>query len=164
MKNGYTELSKSPFLSLEIHNSGGLDKNKSIIMEYPQSSNQNNYFILDDENSSIVKDDYIIIPKNKESVKEPFSRKLTKIRMGLVEAQVMKPRRNKWIYEGTDSRDLYNRHYPHLHEKGWNGTNQTKNIENLFRPRKINSFQSVKAIRMMLFVRELVLSVMVVVL
>lgn len=67
MKNGYTELSKSPFLSLEIHNSGGLDKNKSIIMEYPQSSNQNNYFILDDENSSIVKDDYIIIPKNKES-------------------------------------------------------------------------------------------------
>ena len=41
--------------------------------------------------------------------------------MGLVEAQVIKPRRSKWLYEGVDSRGIFDRHYPYLHNRGWHG-------------------------------------------
>ena len=41
--------------------------------------------------------------------------------MGLVESHVIEPRANKWLYEGVDSRVIYDRHYPHLHVRGWQG-------------------------------------------
>mgnify|MGYP003389558763 CR=1 FL=1 len=40
--------------------------------------------------------------------------------MGLVEAQIVKPKRSKWIYEGVDTRNRL---------IGWNGSNCTKTVE-----------------------------------
>ena len=63
MRNGNGELLRSNYIRLEIHNSGGLKDNKSIIMEHPIKGK---YRMLYDNDDIIFKDNFIIIPKSKE--------------------------------------------------------------------------------------------------
>ena len=63
IRNGNGELSQSNYVRLEIHNSGGLKDNKSIIMEHPIKGK---YRMVDHKEDVILKDNFIIIPKSKE--------------------------------------------------------------------------------------------------
>jgi len=49
--------------------------------------------------------------------------------MGLVESQIIKPRKNKWLYEGVDTRNYY---------FGWNASNETTTLDSCIQRRRMN--------------------------
>ena len=65
MKNGMVHMNRSPFCSLEIHNSGGLKNSQSIIMEHPKNNDQ--YTLLQNEDTEIQKNNFYIISSKRKS-------------------------------------------------------------------------------------------------